>query len=441
MSIEDSIKKKIKGENVQFIRLQFTDIFGILKNVTIMADDLDKALNGEIMFDGSSIDGFARVEESDMLIVPDPDTFDIFPWGPQEDRVARFICDIYDSNGNPFSGCPRRRLKEVLAEAKEMGFTVNIGPEGEFFLFYTDDKLNPIFDIHDEAGYFDLSPIDRGERARREMILALRDLGFEIEASHHEASPGQHEIDFKYDEALRTADNFCTFKYVVKNIAQKHELYATFMPKPFRDTQGSAMHCHQSLFKGEENIFYDPNDPLELSETAKYYIGGILKHAPAITALANPTVNSYKRLVPGFEAPVNIGWSTANRSTLIRIPAGRGLGTRMELRSPDATSNPYLLFTVMIKAGIQGIKDKSNPAEPIDKNAYDMSIKDQIKAGVKFLPRTMLEAIEALEKDELILEALGSHVSSKFIEAKKTEWKEFSDEVHTWEITKYLKKY
>ena len=421
--------------------LQFTDIFGILKNTAITVEELEKAFHGELMFDGSSIDGFARVEESDMYLLPDPGTFEILPWSPEKDKTGRLICDVYWTNDEPFEGCPRGTLKKVLKEASDMGYTVNIGPEGEFFLFHTDERNRPVFDIHDEAGYFDLSPTDKGEKARREMVLALKKMGFRIEASHHEVSPSQHEIDFQYDEALKNADNFITFKHVVRNVAHQHGLYATFMPKPLTGENGSAMHCHQSLFRGSDNAFYDPEGENLLSKEALQYIAGILDHAPAIAAIGNPTVNSYKRLEPGYEAPVNIAWSTINRSALVRVPGARGKGTRMELRNPDATCNPYLLFTVMIKAGIEGIKKGLQPPEPLDVNVYDMNDEDREKAQVGTLPRNLREALEALENDKLICEALGDHIVSRFLSIKYREWQEYSSEVHPWEINRYFKKY
>lgn len=321
-----------KEANVKFIRLQFTDIFGVLKNVAIPVVQLEKALDGELMFDGSSIDGFVRIEESDQYLKPDPSTFTVFPWRPRDGSVARLICDVYTPDGEPFEGCPRCTLQKVLVEAKEMGFTLNAGPEAEFFLFHTDENGRPTTITHDSGGYFDLSPVDLGENARRDMVMTLQEMGFEVEASHHEVAQGQHEIDFKYDEALATADKLVTFKFVVRSIAQRHGLHATFMPKPIFGINGSGMHVHQSLFKDGENIFFDPNGERQLSQDALYYIGGILKHAGAFTAITNPTVNSYKRLVPGYEAPVYLAWSEKNRSPLIRIPARRGVGTRIEVR-------------------------------------------------------------------------------------------------------------
>lgn len=354
---EDVIQMAAEA-NVKFVRLQFTDIFGVLKNVAITVEQLEKALDGEMMFDGSSIEGFVRIEESDMYLKPDPNTFAVFPWRPREGSVARLICDIYNADGAPFSGCPRNTLKRVLSEAAEMGYTMNVGPEAEFFLFLTDESGRPTTITHDKAGYFDLTPVDLGENARRDMVLTLEELGFEIEASHHEVAPGQHEIDFKYDDALDIADKIMTFKFVVRTIAQRHGLHATFMPKPVFGIAGSGMHMNQSLFKGEQNAFYDPTTPDQLSAEAYYYIGGLIKHAKAIAAIVNPTVNSYKRLVSGYEAPVYIAWSAANRSPLIRIPSKKGMSTRIELRNPDPACNPYLAIAVCLKAGLDGIKIK-----------------------------------------------------------------------------------
>ncbi|KKM10222.1 glutamine synthetase [Clostridiales bacterium PH28_bin88] len=427
--------------NVQFVRLQFTDILGVLKNVAITVDQLEKALDGELMFDGSSIEGFVRIEESDMYLRPDPDTFTVFPWRPQEGAVARLICDVYNPDGTPFAGCPRNTLKRVLAEAAEMGYTMNVGPEAEFFLFHTDPHGRPTLTTHDQAGYFDLTPVDRGEDARRDMVLTLQKMGFEIEASHHEVAPGQHEIDFKYADALTTADNIVTFKFVVRTIAQRHGLHATFMPKPVFGINGSGMHCNQSLFKGGTNAFYDPNAPLELSQVAYYYIGGLMDHARGMAAVTNPTVNSYKRLVPGYEAPVYIAWSARNRSPLIRIPAKRGLSTRIELRNPDPATNPYLALAVMLKAGLDGIKRKIQPPPATDRNIYHMDASTREELGIKSLPGSLAEALHELAKDQVIAGALGDHVYQHFVEAKRIEWDHYRMQVHSWEIEQYLTKF
>lgn len=427
--------------DVKFVRLQFTDIFGVLKNVAITVEQLEKALDGEMMFDGSSIEGFVRIEESDMYLKPDPNTFAVFPWRPREGSVARLICDIYNSDGTPFIGCPRNTLRRALAEAAEMGYSMNVGPEAEFFLFLTDEKGRPTTVTHDKAGYFDLTPVDLGENARRDMVLTLEDLGFEIEASHHEVAPGQHEIDFKYDDALDIADKIMTFKFVVRTIAQRHGLHATFMPKPVFGIAGSGMHMNQSLFKGDQNAFYDPSKPSELSDEAIYYVGGLIKHASAMAAITNPTINSYKRLVSGYEAPVYIAWSGANRSPLIRIPAKKGLSTRIELRNPDPACNPYLAIAVALKAGLDGIKNKIQPPPPTDKNIYHMTPEELAAEGIKSLPTSMYEAIKELQKDEVMREALGEHIFNRFVEAKLIEWDRYRAQVHQWELDEYLEKF
>lgn len=437
-----NIKEKIKSEGIEFIRMQFTDIFGFAKNVAITTDELDNALAGELMFDGSSVDGFGRVEESDMYLVPDLDTFENIPWRPEKQGVAHIYCDVYGTDKKPFEGCPRHILKKVLAEAKELGYDLNVGPEGEFFLFNMDENENPIFnDIHDRAGYFDMSPYDKGEDARRDIILTMKRYGFSIEASHHEVAPGQHEIDFKYDEALITADKWMVFKQIVKNIAHKHGLYASFIPKPFSGENANAMHCNQSLMKNGKNIFYDPNDEIGLSDIARYYIGGLIKHARGISAICNPTVNSYKRLVAGYEAPINIVWSGNNRSAFIRIPDSRGAGTRVELRTPDPTANPYLVFAVMLNAGLDGIRNKIEPPQECNENMYDMTQKQKDKNNIDRYPRNLLEALMCMKKDPLIKETLGEHAFKIFYNAKIKEWEEYEKEVHQWEIKNYLRKY
>lgn len=437
----DDVRHLAKELGVKFIRLQFTDIFGVLKNVSITVEQLDKALNGEMMFDGSSIEGFVRIEESDMYLRPDPATFVVFPWRPRDGAVARLICDIYNADGTPFIGDPRYVLKRVIAGAREMGFTMNVGPEAEFFLFHVDSDGRPTTITHDRAGYFDLTPVDLGEDARRDMVLTLEQMGFEIEASHHEVAPGQHEIDFKYADALDTADKVVTFKFVVRTIAQRHGLHASFMPKPIFGIAGSGMHLNQSLMKNGENAFYDPQAPLQLSDTALYYIGGLMKHARAIAAITNPTVNSYKRLVSGYEAPVYIAWSSRNRSPLIRIPAKRGQSTRIELRSPDPSCNPYLALAVCLAAGLDGIKNRILPPPPCDCNIYEMSAGEREERGIGCLPESLKEALDELERDEVIKEALGPHVYSRFMEAKRIEWDRYRVQVHPWEIEEYLTKY
>ena len=433
--------KKIKENDVRFLRLQFTDIAGVMKNLAVPISQVEKVLDGEIMFDGSSINGFADISESDMYLVPDLDTFVIFPWRSANGKVARLICDIYLPDGHPFPGCPRTNLKRVLKEANDLGYTMHVGPEAEFFLFLSDEKGHATTQVQDEAGYFDLAPIDLGENARRDMDTTLEEMGFEIEASHHEVAPGQHEIDFKYGDALHVADAIMTFKLVVRSIAQRHGLHASFMPKPIFGINGSGMHTHQSLFKDGQNSFYDPNGPDQLSDTARYYMGGILKHARAFAAITNPTVNSYKRLVPGYEAPVNIAWSGANRSCLVRIPAKRGASTRVEVRNPDPTCNPYLALAAMLSAGMDGIKNKIEPPAAVDRNIYKMEDEERIALGIGSLPGNLLEALVELEASELIKGALGSHIYEKFRQGKLEEWNEYNIQVTPWEVSSYLTKF
>jgi glutamine synthetase len=439
---KEDILRLVKELDVKFIRLQFTDILGTLKNVAITSEQLEKALDNKCMFDGSSIEGFVRIEESDMYLAPDPNSFAVFPWRPQPGRVARLICDVLNPDGTPFSGDPRYVLKRALKKAADMGYDkFNVGPECEFFLFLTDSEGKPTIKTHDNAGYFDLGPVDLGEDARRNICLALEEMGFEIEASHHEVAPGQHEIDFKYQDALTTADNVMTFKMVVKTMAQRNGLHATFMPKPIFGINGSGMHTNVSLYKDGKNAFYDENDPLKLSQEAYWFIGGIIKHIKAITAITNPLVNSYKRLVPDYEAPVYIAWSARNRSPLIRIPAAKGEATRLELRSPDPSCNPYLAFAVILAAGLDGIKNRIQPPPPMDKNIFRMSREERMKEGIDSLPASLEEAINEMEKSELIRETLGEHIFTKYIEAKRKEWEDYRTKITPWEIEHYLTKY
>jgi len=431
----------IKEQDIKFIRLQFTDIFGQLKNVTITSNQIEKALDNKCMFDGSSIEGFARIEESDMYLYPDPETFVIFPWQQNDCKVARLICDIYTPEGKPFEGCPRNILKRNLKIAADLGYTFNVGPELEFFLFLTDEKGKPTTKTHDDAGYFDLAPIDLGENARRDMCLTLEEMGFEIEAAHHEVARGQHEIDFKYAEALRTADNINTFKLVVKTIAQKHGLHATFMPKPIFGICGSGMHVNQSLFKDGKNIFYNQKDKLGLSKTAYSYIAGLMKHIKAFSAISNPLVNSYKRLVPGYEAPVYIAWSARNRSPLIRIPAARGASTRIELRNPDPSANPYFLLSACLAAGLDGVKNNLKAVKSTDRNIYEMTKEEKVAAGIDNLPHNLINAVKAMQKSELMKQTLGDHAFNLYTQAKINEWDDYRTKVHQWEIDEYLIKY
>ncbi|MEE1248338.1 MAG: type I glutamate--ammonia ligase [Lachnospiraceae bacterium] len=434
------IIRMVDEEDVEFIRLQFTDIFGTLKNVAITASQLEKALNNQCMFDGSSIEGFVRIEESDMYLFPDLDTFTIFPWRPQQGKVARIICDVYRPDKTPFEGDPRYILKKQLEEAKKMGYTFNVGPECEFFLFHTDEDGQPTTISHEKAGYFDLGPVDLGENARRDMVLTLEDMGFEIEASHHEVAPAQHEIDFKYDEALKTADNIMTFKLTVKTIAKRHGLFASFMPKPKSGVAGSGMHVNMSLFKDGENIFVDEKDKNGLSKEAYYFIGGIMKHMRGMTAITNPLINSYKRLVPGYEAPIFIAWSATNRSPLIRIPASRGASTRVELRCPDPSANPYLVLAVCLAAGLDGIRNKIMPPEGVCENVFDMGEEERKRRGIDALPSDLNEAIKELEKDEFIKGVLGEHITEKYVKAKSADWTAYRAQVTEWEIEEYLYK-
>ena len=432
------ILRLVQEEDVEFIRLQFTDIFGNLKNVAITVSQLEKALDNECMFDGSSIEGFARIEESDMYLNPDYNTFEIFPWRPQQGKVARMICDVYRPNGEPFEGDPRYILKRAIKMAADMGYVFEVGPECEFFLFNTDENAMPTTITHEQAGYFDLGPVDFGENARRDIVLTLEDMGFVIEASHHEVAPAQHEIDFRYDEALITADNIMTFKLAVKTIAKRHGLHATFMPKPKYGVNGSGMHINMSLSKDGRNIFADKTDKFGLSREAYFFIGGIMKHMKGMTAITNPLVNSYKRLVPGFEAPVHIAWSATNRSPLIRIPATHGTGTRIELRCPDPAANPYLALAVCLRAGLDGIANRMMPPESVDCNIFEMSREQRESCGIEEIPGTLIEAIHAMEADGFIKDVLGTHTYTKYIDGKKEEWNRYRSQVTDWEIRAYL---
>ena len=439
---KEDVLEKAEELDVKFVRLQFTDILGVTKNVAITIEQLEEALEEGIMFDGSSIDGFTRIHESDMYLKPDFDTFITFPWRPETGgTVARLICDVHTPDGEPFTGGPRNVLQNVLEEAEEMGYDMFVGPEPEFFLFEQTEEGEATTVTHDNGGYFDLGPVDLGQDARRDIILALDEMGFEVEASHHEVAPGQHEIDFEYEDALSTADNIATFKFVVKSIANQHGLHATFMPKPIFGENGSGMHVHQSLFKDGENAFYDEEGNLGLSQTAKYYIGGLLKHAKAIAAITNPTVNSYKRLVPGYEAPVYQAWSASNRSALIRIPAATGAGTRLEMRNPDPTANPYLAIAVMLKAGLDGIKNEIEPPAEVVENIYEMTIERKQELGIESLPANINEAVRELLNDEVVQDALGEHVLEHFVEAKEIEWDTYRTQVHDWELEQYLSTY
>ncbi len=437
----DDIVRLVKEEDVEFIRLQFTDMFGQLKNIAITANQLDKALDNKCMFDGSSIDGFVGIEESDMYLHPDFSTLEIFPWRPQQGKVARMICDVYRPDGMPFEGDPRQVLKRAIKEARDLGYTFQVGPECEFFLFDTDENAMPTTNTHEQAGYFDIGPLDGGENARREIVMTLEDMGLIIEASHHESAPAQHEIDLRYDEALAVADNIMTFKLAVRTIAKRHGLHATFMPKPKFGVNGSGMHINMSLHRDGSNLFEDSSDAQGLSKEAYYFIGGIMRHIKGMAAVTNQLVNSYKRLVPGYDAPVYIAWSTTNRSPLIRIPAERGGSTRIELRSPDSAANPYLMLAVCLKAGLDGIVNQIEPPESVDCNIYTMTEAERRRLGIENLPGTLIEAVEELKKDAFILDVLGKHVAEKYIAAKEQEWQQYRAHVSEWEIQQYLYRY
>lgn len=439
---KEDIIRIVKEENIKFIRLQFTDIFGQLKNVAITASQIEKAVNNQIMFDGSSIEGFVRLEESDQCLHPDLNSFVIFPWYNENEKIARLICDVYNPDGTPFVGDPRGALKRVLKKAKDMGFdTFNVGPEAEFFLFQMDEDGRPTTKTSDEVSYFDLGPLDLGEPTRRDICLALEEMGYEIEASHHETAHGQHEIDFKYAPALESADKIMTFKLAVKLLARRNGLHATFMPKPIFGAAGSGMHTNMSLFRNGKNIFYDENDKRGLSKEAYSFIAGILTHVKGMSAITNPLVNSYKRLVPGYEAPCYLAWSASNRSALIRIPAARGQSTRVELRCPDPSCNPYLALAVCLAAGLDGIEKGMTPPEEITQNIYDMPPTARKRCGITSLPASLEEALGWMKKDRLILDTLGEHIAEQYIAGKEAEWREYCTRVSSWELDKYMINY
>ena len=440
---KEDIFRMVEEEDVEFIRLQFTDMFGMLKNVAITAGQLEKALNNRCVFDGSAIEGFVREEETDMYLHPDLDTFTIFPWRPQQGKVARLICDVYGPDGTPFEGDPRYILKKVLKEAEEMGFYFNVGPECEFFLFHTDEEGRPTTKTHEMAGYFDVAPIDLAENVRRDIVLNLEEMGFEIESSHHEIAPAQHEVDFQYEKGLKASDNILTFKMAVKSIAKQHGLHATFMPKPKAGVNGSGMHINMSLEdKLGKNLFADTDDKLGLSRLAYEFMAGILAHIKSMCLLTNPIVNSYKRLIPGYDAPVYIAWSRAtNRGQIMRIPSSRGASTRLELRSPDSAMNPYLALAACLAAGLDGIKNHMELPEPVVQNIYAMDEETIKERGIDHLPETLGEAIDEFEEDVFLRNVLGDHIFYKYLEAKKEEWNVFRSQVTDWEIGEYLYKY
>lgn len=438
----DDIKGFIKEYNIKFIKLQFVDINGQAKNMTVPSEQIDKVLDNEIMLDGSSIKGFRSIETSDMFFHPDINSFQILPWRENNGvNSARLICDIYNADGTPFEGCPRCNLKRVMLAAEKMGFSMNVGPEAEFFLFAKDKNGDVTTETQDRAGYYDVGPEDLGEDVRSDIVLTLQEMGFDIEASHHEVADGQHEIDFRYADILTAADNVTTFKIAVKAIAAKHNLHATFMPKPIFGINGSGMHCNVSLFKDGKNAFYDENAEYQLSDTAKYAVGGMLKHVKSITAITNPLVNSYKRLVPGYEAPVYLAWSLANRSALLRVPAKRGISTRVELRSPDPACNPYLAFAAILEACLDGIRNKIDPPAPVESNIYKLTSKERKKQRIDSLPGSLADALEQMDKSLVAQAALGDHIFKEFMTSKKKEWDSFRTYVSQWELDKYLERY
>ncbi len=440
--MSDEIGKVI--ENIEkcgtkFVRLQFVDIHGNPKNMAIplvKPADIEDIIKDGLLFDGSSVDGFVDINNSDLILKPDPATFSALPWRPEEQGACRFICDVYWPDGTPFEGDPRYILKRALEKVHKKGYTYNIGPEPEFFIIGEDEEGNIV--PHDEGVYFDVEPVDQGTDVRRELVLGLESLNFDIEVSHHEVGPGQHEIDFKFDRAMKTADAVITFKQAIKAIVDNLGYTVTFMPKPFFGVNGSGMHCHQSLFKGDKNIFYDPDAENELSEEALYFTGGLLKHSKALSAVVAPTVNSYKRLVPGYEAPVYIAYGLRNRSTLVRIPASRGNGTRVEFRCPDPSCNPYLAFAAMLEAGMDGIENKIHPGEPTEIDVFELNDEELSKIGIDTLPSSLWEAYHALEEDEIVKSSLGEHVYSKFMANKRQEWDDYRIQVFQYELNRYL---
>ncbi len=434
---KEYVLKKAKELNVRFIRLWFTDILGYLKSFSITIQELPGALEDGMGFDGSSIEGFARIDESDMMALPDPNTFQLLPWRPKENGVARMFCDILKPGGEPFEGDPRYVLKQNLKRAAEKGLTFYVGPELEYFYFQNSEGTQFL----DQGGYFDLIPPDTASDLRRDTILALEEMGIGVEYSHHEVAPSQHEIDLRYTDALTMADSVMTYRLAVKQVAAKHGVYATFMPKPVFGVNGSGMHVHQSLFKGDRNAFFDPKDEFHLSKTAKYYLAGLLKHSQEITAVTNQWVNSYKRLVPGYEAPVYISWARRNRSDLVRIPEykpGQENATRVEYRSPDPACNPYLAFSVMLAAGLEGMEKQYTPPKPVEQNVFEMSEEERKKRGIDTLPGSLIEAIRLTEKSELVRRALGDHVFKSFIANKLIEWDRYRTHISDYEIKRYL---
>ncbi len=438
---KQDIINMVAEEDVEFIRMQFTDIEGNFKNVAITASQLEKVLSNNCMFDCSLVEGMLPTDNADMFLYPDLDTFTIFPWRPQQGKVARFICDVYRADRTPFEGDCRYILKKALQEAQALGYTFEIGPECEFFLFNSDENGRPTTNTNEQAGFLDMGPLDNGENARRDIVLTLEDMGFQVESSHHEKAPSQHEIDFRYDEALATADNIMTFKLAVKTIAKHHGLHATFMPKPRKEFCGSGMHINMSLRKDGKNVFDDPSDKNGLSKEAYYFMGGLMKHVKGICAVTNPLVNSYKRLKPGFEAPVFIAWSTLGANTLIRIPNIRGEHTRIELRSPDPAANPYLAIAACLMAGLDGIKNKIEPKPESRESMNALAEEDAAIRRLEKLPTDLLEACKEMRKDTLLRDLLGDRVFEQFYHSKVSAWKEYDSQVTSWEIDSYLYKF
>lgn len=436
----EDIKKSVKDNDVRFLRLAFTDINGTSKAVEVPTSQLDKVLTNDIRFDGSSIDGFVRLEESDMVLYPDFSTWAVLPWGDEKGgKIGRLVCSVHKTDGEPFEGDPRNNLKRILKEMNDMGFTdFEIGFEAEFHLFKLGEDGNWTTEVPDHASYFDMTSDDEGARCRRDIVETLESIGFEVEAAHHEVGDGQQEIDFRFDDALTTADRVQTFKMVVREVARKHGLYATFMAKPVEGQAGNGMHTNMSLFKDGKNVFYDKDGEFHLSDTALYFLNGILEHARAITAIGNPTVNSYKRLIPGFEAPVYISWASKNRSPLVRIPDAEEINTRLEMRSADPTANPYLLLAACLSAGLNGIKEAKKPMAPITSNVFEMSEEERAKRGIKPLPSTLHNAVKAFKADPLIQKALGEHLIQSFIDSKNLEWAKYNQSVSDWERDRYM---
>ena len=436
----DDIRKSVKEEDVRFIRLAFTDINGTLKAVEVPNSQLDKVLENDVRFDGSSIDGFVRLEESDMILYPDFSTWSVLPWGDSTGgKIGCLTCSVHTTDGEPFAGDPRNNLKRVIGQMKELGFTAfDIGFEAEFHLLKLDENGNWTTQVPDHASYFDLTSNDESASCRRDIVETLESIGFEVEAAHHEVGDGQQEIDFRFDDALTTADRVQTFKMIVREIAKRHGLFATFMAKPLQGQAGNGMHTNMSLFKGSKNAFYDKNNKYHLSKTALYFLNGILEHARAITAVGNPTVNSYKRLIPGFEAPVYISWASKNRSPMVRVPSAGELNTRLEMRSADPTANPYLLLAACLSAGMAGIKEEKMPMDPVTCNLFDLSEEQLNEMGIKPLPSTLHNALKAFKKDKLIQNALGEHLTQSFIDSKELEWAQYTQTVSVWERNRYM---